>query len=785
MNHKRLTAFLTAAALSLTIIPAAVYAEDAAEVTIEAASETEDTVSSSESLTDETQSEDSMERIVDDTESEDIPLQDEEAGSERPVSDGASNFGYKSGPEKPAPEAVITADDDPEDSLLGAPAIYPANPRTILSTSPRVRNQGNGDTCWAFGTIATAEYDAIKKGYAGTNVDYSEMALAYSTYSTSPVDPLGGLYGDWNSYTEGDFLSTGGVPRYAMNTLFQWAGVVAESKVPYNDSNPYLTLSDHTVRDDDLHITEARYMNIKTNPLQVKNWIMNHGAVAASFYGDGAARNSSYYSSSYNSYYCPFKQSTNHTIAIVGWNDNFSRMNFSGSYGYPSTNGAWLIRNSWNSDGINDFGADTYFWLSYADNTLADTAVGASYRIAQKNRNNYQYDGSIIDDSIECESGVNVYTCKSDLELLKEVAVGVDSPNTQLDVQVYKNFGNDINNILDMTETASGSLRAAFSGMYTIALNKPVTLKRGDRFAIEVTLTSTAGNTNTALITDCTYYGYYHNSTYYSNARVNQGESYYLDSDDYTYRDMVFIPDFSQGYSLGNLRIKGFGTPISLRSLNLNKHALTLYDGQTQKLTASTSPATDTGTTVVWKSSNPSVASVNKNGTVTTHKKGKAVIRASVFNNSSIYDECTITVKEEPITPRKMYRLYNPNSGEHFYTAAAAERNHLTSVGWKYEGIGWTAPSKSTIPVYRLYNPHAGDHHYTRSAGEKNNLVSLGWKYEGIGWYSDPKKRVPLYRQYNPNAVTGTHNYTTSKAENNYLVRIGWKAEGIGWYGMK
>lgn len=132
-----------------------------------------------------------------------------------------------------------------------------------------------------------------------------------------------------------------------------------------------------------------------------------------------------------------------------------------------------------------------------------------------------------------------------------------------------------------------------------------------------------------------------------------------------------------------------------------------------------------------------------------------------------------------------MYRLYNPNSGEHFYTASAAEKNNLVKVGWRYEGIGWTAPENSNTPVYRLYNPNAGDHHYTMSASEKDNLVKAGWKCEGIGWYSDDDKGTPLYRQYNPNAIAGAHNYTTSEAENDNLVSLGWKEEGIGWYGVK
>lgn len=141
--------------------------------------------------------------------------------------------------------------------------------------------------------------------------------------------------------------------------------------------------------------------------------------------------------------------------------------------------------------------------------------------------------------------------------------------------------------------------------------------------------------------------------------------------------------------------------------------------------------------------------------------------------------------KTKPHTGVPMYRMYNPNSSEHFYTASIAERENLVSLGWNYEGIGWYAPKKSGTPVYRLYNANAGDHHYTSSLGERNHLIKLGWRDEGIGWYSDDAKGVALYRQYNPNAVAGSHNYTTSKGENDYLVKLGWRAEGIGWYGVK
>lgn len=131
-----------------------------------------------------------------------------------------------------------------------------------------------------------------------------------------------------------------------------------------------------------------------------------------------------------------------------------------------------------------------------------------------------------------------------------------------------------------------------------------------------------------------------------------------------------------------------------------------------------------------------------------------------------------------------MFRLYNPNSGEHFYTAQAHEKDYLVQAGWRYEGIGWFAPADGT-PVWRLYNPNAGDHHYTIQDHERAALISIGWKDEGMGWYSDPQLRVPLYREYNPNAKTGTHNYTTSRHEHEAIVSMGWIGEGIGWYGLK
>ena len=131
-----------------------------------------------------------------------------------------------------------------------------------------------------------------------------------------------------------------------------------------------------------------------------------------------------------------------------------------------------------------------------------------------------------------------------------------------------------------------------------------------------------------------------------------------------------------------------------------------------------------------------------------------------------------------------MFRMFNPYSGEHLYTASNDERKYLVIVGWRYEGCAWYAPIISDTPVYRLYNPYSGDHHYTADVIEKDILDFIGWNYEGVGWYSADSGEA-VYRLFNPNATgPGSHHYTRDVVERNYLSFNGWNYEGIGWYGV-
>lgn len=132
---------------------------------------------------------------------------------------------------------------------------------------------------------------------------------------------------------------------------------------------------------------------------------------------------------------------------------------------------------------------------------------------------------------------------------------------------------------------------------------------------------------------------------------------------------------------------------------------------------------------------------------------------------------------------KRVYRLYNANTGEHFLTTSEKESRYDQQAGWKYEGVAFYAPAEKTDkPVYRLSNPNTGDHFYTGSEKEADYLAANGWKNEGIAWYSGGTTAV--YRVTNPGAQSFNHSYATSEKERNYLVSQGWKDEGVCWYAL-
>lgn len=128
-----------------------------------------------------------------------------------------------------------------------------------------------------------------------------------------------------------------------------------------------------------------------------------------------------------------------------------------------------------------------------------------------------------------------------------------------------------------------------------------------------------------------------------------------------------------------------------------------------------------------------------------------------------------------------VYRLYDPNDGNHMFTANKAEHDILDAAGWNSEGIVWNAPKGGVLPVYRMYAPHNGDHMLTTSFAEADEAQELhGYKYEGVPFFADDKTGKPVYRLLRKDKAL--HHYTASKEELERLKKNGWNDEGVAFY---
>jgi Repeat of unknown function (DUF5648)/Clostridium epsilon toxin ETX/Bacillus mosquitocidal toxin MTX2 len=140
------------------------------------------------------------------------------------------------------------------------------------------------------------------------------------------------------------------------------------------------------------------------------------------------------------------------------------------------------------------------------------------------------------------------------------------------------------------------------------------------------------------------------------------------------------------------------------------------------------------------------------------------------------------------VTNLPLFRLFNKNTGDHFYTTSESERqNAIKNLHYDNEGIAcYISPVESSglIPLYRMYN--GTDHFYTTSTNEYN----VAWNQGGynqdsldlIAGYvtANPDSSLsPLYRVYNGI----DHFYTCSEAERDDSINnLGYQDEGTACY---
>ena len=382
----------------------------------------------------------------------------------------------------------------------GADVSVPAQ-FSLADRMPAARDQNPYGSCWAFGTLAAVESNIIMQGLveAPDDIDLSEMQLIYYMYHPT-VDPLGNITPGEGSYRSDGELIDGGRSDYAMNVLSHWNGIASEddhANFSYGvygsnvgalegdwDASLATDYNDYIIKD---------YYAINRNDAdRLKAAIIENGAASIGyvhFYNciySGDDVNTGDYTINYYSGADPYNENSaggGHAVAIVGWDDNYSKENFAGKY-QPEHDGAWLIRNSWGDD----WGMNGYFWMSYDEKTLDSTAFIAIMQKAGAYDNNYFYDGgAIYYPSAKVLGAVNKFTARGN-ELLKAVSVVFpEDANVNYSVDIYVDpADNDFLTKEDPVASAHTEGTTTFAGMYTIELANPVALEAGSTFAVVI-----------------------------------------------------------------------------------------------------------------------------------------------------------------------------------------------------------------------------------------------------------------------------------------------------------
>ena len=144
-----------------------------------------------------------------------------------------------------------------------------------------------------------------------------------------------------------------------------------------------------------------------------------------------------------------------------------------------------------------------------------------------------------------------------------------------------------------------------------------------------------------------------------------------------------------------------------------------------------------------------------------------------------------------------VYRAYNKNNGDHYFTANKTTYDDLVKIGWNAEGSPYSTLTIDGVKydsakgayyradgnrilgqaIYSVYNRYTGEHLLTASKTEADNLPA-GWENEGPAFFAPQGATTDVYRLYNPYTHGPAHVYTGLKEYNN-IVKAGWKGEDI------
>jgi len=379
--------------------------------------------------------------------------------------------------------------------LFAAPSFYDL--RTLGKLTP-VRDQGNCGSCWTFATYGSLESNLLPS----ETWDFSENNLK----NTHGFDPG---------------HCDGGNEQMSTAYLTRWSGPVNEMDDPYNPSSN-ISPSGLTLRK---LVQEVLIIPDRADSLDnesIKQAIMAYGALMTSMYF-----NSGSYSSLYKTYYYNGTSISNHSVAIVGWDDNFDKNKFSP---VPPGDGAFIIKNSWGTG----WGENGYFYISYYD-----TSIGKYNYMFNSAEPTTHYSRIYQYDPLGWVTGLgytgsntawfaNIFTASAS-EALCAISFYTASPNSFYELYIYTTVTSG-----PTTGSLAGSQTGtiASAGYHTISINLPIFLTSGQKFSIVVKLTTPGYNYSVPVEEPITGYS--------SQATANPGESY-VSSNGSSWTDMTSI----------------------------------------------------------------------------------------------------------------------------------------------------------------------------------------------------------------------------------------------------
>ena len=372
-----------------------------------------------------------------------------------------------------------------------------------------VKSQSDTGTCWAHAVMAAAESNMVMNGIADNTIDLSESHLVWFSKGQVSTDINDPLYGDGESRGNTDLKNgaydSGGNHLDSRGALGRWSGVQLEGNVP--------PVTDRPAVDESLRYTSYGYL-VNSDDLDasdhesIKHHLMTTGALYCSYYSDiskysnGEYSREAYYNkpNNPNSVYMG-----NHAVTIVGWDDNYSKDNFTADV--PPGDGAWIIKNSWGTWNHNN----GYFYMSYYETSLDFIT---SFEIADTSTYNniYQYDGakpnSYLNSLYYSLTAANVFTA-TDNETISAAAFYTRMPSIPYIISIYADVEDGDPTSGTLLTTQQGTM--PYAGYHVVDLNEAVSVSKGTKFSVVVTLDRIGAHMalqKCSNLSDCSYYTY-------------------------------------------------------------------------------------------------------------------------------------------------------------------------------------------------------------------------------------------------------------------------------------